>query len=148
MKIYLRTLSQELVRIRAAALVVWAVLDPKHETRQATFLLLHMHIYYIYMYIHIQTYIYIYMYMVGPPPCTYPFWRFLVAENCPLRFGCFIWFAKPKQHTAIKDDSPKPAIKDDSPKPKKPKPKKPKKTKPKKTKKTKTPLFQNSPICV
>ena len=46
--------------------------------------------------------------MVGPPPCTYPFWRFLVAENCPLRFGCFISFAKPKQHTAIKDDSPKP----------------------------------------
>ena len=90
-------------------------------------------------------YIYVCVYIYGrPPPCTYPFWRFLVTENCPLRFGCFISFAKPKQHTAIKDDSPKP----NKPKPKKPKktkPKKPKKTKPKKPK---TPLFQNSPICV
>ena len=54
---------------------------------------------YIYAYTNMCIYIYIeciYIYMVGPPPCTYRFWRFLVAENCPLRFGCFTSFAKTK----------------------------------------------------
>ena len=46
--------------------------------------------------------------MVGPPHVPTLFGVFLWPKTVRCFFGCFISFAKPKQHTAIKDDSPKP----------------------------------------
>ena len=74
-------------------------------------------------------------------------------KTVPCVFAVLLRSRKPKQHTAINDDSPKPKKRGKQPKtpktkkkkktktPKKTKPKKSKKTKPKKTKKPKKPLF-------
>ena len=72
-----------------------------------------------------------------PPPCTYQFFG-LRPKTVRCVFAVLFRSRKPKQHTAIKDDSPKPK-----------KAKKTKKSKPKKTKKNKKNIISElSHLCI